>query len=133
MVFDSRFSLPALLLSIVPAAPENVTLTNSFPLLRVIWSIDPPNGVISHYTIYVTRLERGDTVLTNTSMNTQFDIPEGALVPYELVSVNVSASNSAGEGARSPGVRGRTREERKSSTILQQEWDPVLAGYILTA
>jgi len=123
-------TLPTLLLSIVPAAPENVTLTNSFPLLRVTWSNDPSNGVISLYTIYVTRLERGNTVLTNTSMNTQFDIPEGALDPYELVSVNVSASNSAGEGARSPGVRGRTREQRKSSTIL---WDPVLAGYIMTA
>ena len=132
IVFDYRFSLPALLLFTVPAAPENVMLNNSFPLLRVTWSIDPPNGVISHYTIYVTRLERGNTVLTNTSMNTQFDIPEGALIPYELVSVNVSASNSAGEGARSLGVRGRTREQRKS-TIMQQEWDPVLAGYILMA
>ena len=133
IVFDYRFSLPGLLLSTVPAAPENVTLTNSFPPLRVMWSIDPPNGVISHYTIYVTRLEMGNTVLTNTSTNTQFDIPEGGLIPYELVLVSVSASNSAGEGARSPGVRGRTREQRKSSTILQQEWDPVLAGYKLTA
>ena len=97
----------------MPAVPVNVTLTNSFPLLRVVWSIDPPNGEISHYTIYVTRLERGNTVLTNTSMNTQFDIPKGALDPFELVSVSVSASNSAGEGARSPGVRGRTREQCK--------------------
>ena len=59
----------------------------------------------------------GNTVLTNTSTNTQFDIPEGGLIPYELVLVSVSASNNGGEGARSLGVRGRTREERKS---LQQ-------------
>ena len=99
----------------MPAAPENVTLTNSFPLLRVMWSIDPPNGVISHYTIYVTRVERGNTLLAYTSTNTEFDIPSGDLDPFELVSVSVSAGNSAGEGARSLGVRGRTREERKSS------------------
>ena len=41
----------------------------------------------------------------------QFDVPN--LDPYELVEVSVSASNSAGEGPSSPGVRGRTREERK--------------------
>ena len=49
-----------------------------------------------------------------TSTNTQllqFDVPN--LDPYELVDVSVSASNSAGEGPRSPEVRGRTREERK--------------------
>ena len=51
-----------------------------------------------------------------TSTNTrllQFDVPN--LDPYELVEVSVSASNSAGEGASSTGVRGRTREERKCS------------------
>ena len=48
--------------------------------------------------------------LTNTQL-LQFDILN--LDPYELVEVNVSASNSAGEGPKSPGVRGRTREERK--------------------
>ena len=42
----------------------------------------------------------------------QFDIPN--LDPYELVEVSVSASNRAGEGPSSLGVRGRTREERKS-------------------
>ena len=54
-----------------------------------------------------------------TSTNTQllqFDITN--LDPYELVEVSVSASNSAGEGPRSPGVRGRTREERKSGMFL---------------
>ena len=60
-------------------------------------------------------------LLNYTSTITQFDVPSGDLDPYELVSVSVSASNSAGEGARSPGVRGRTSEERKSS---QQEYDP---------
>jgi len=34
------------------------------------------------------------------------------------VLVSVSASNSAGEGARSPSVRERTREECKSSVII---------------
>ena len=92
-------------------------LTNSSSLLHVMWIIDPPNGLISMYTIHVTRVERGNTLLTYTSTNTQFDIPSGALDPYELVLVSVSASNSGGEGARSLGVRGRTREERKS---LQQ-------------
>ena len=100
--------------STVPASPENVTLTTTSSPLRVTWSIDPPDGLVSNYTIYVTRLERGRTVVNYTSTNTQllqFDILN--LDPYELVEVSVSASNSAGEGPRSPGVRGRTREERK--------------------
>ena len=104
-------------LSAVPAAPENVTLTNISSQLLVRWTIDPPNGMISHYTIYVTRVERGNTLLAYTSTNTEFDIPSGDLDPFELVSVSVSAGNSAGEGARSLGVRGRTREERKSDCI----------------
>ena len=98
----------------VPAAPENVTLTTSSSRLRVTWTIDPPDGLVSNYTIYVTRLERGSTVVNYTSTDTQllqFDIPN--LDPYEQVEVSVSASNSAGEGPRSPGVRGRTREECK--------------------
>ena len=109
------WQITTLFFSAVPAAPENVTLTDSSSPLRVMWTIDPPNGVISTYTIYVTRVEGGNTLLTYTSTNTQFDIPSGDLDPYELVLVSVSASNSAGEGARSLGVRGRTREERKSS------------------
>ena len=51
-----------------------------------------------------------------TSTNTQFDVPN--LDPYELVEVSVSASNSAGDGPRSLGVRGPTREECKSGTFL---------------
>ena len=89
-----------------------------------MWTIDPPNGVIFTYTIYLTRVERGNTLLTYASTNTQFDISDDDLDPYELVSVSVSASNSAGEGARSPGVIGRTREECKSS---QQVCDPSLS------
>ena len=95
----------------VPASPENVMLTTTSSPLRVTWTIDPPDGLVSNYTIYVTRLERGNTVVNYTSTNTQFDILN--LDPYELVEVSVSASNSAGEGPSSPGVRGRTREERK--------------------
>ena len=104
--------------STVPASPENVTLTTTSSPLRVTWTIDPPDGLVSSYTIFVTRLERGNTVVNYTSTNTQllqFDVPN--LDPYELVEVSVSASNSAGEGPRSPGVRGRTREERKLRNI----------------
>jgi len=115
------WQITTLFFSTVPATPENVTLTNSSSPLRVMWTSDPSNGVISTYTIYVTRVERENTLLTYTSTITQFDVPSDDLDPYELVSVSVSASNSAGEGARSLGVRGRTREERKSS---QQEYDP---------
>ena len=113
-------------LSAVPAAPENVTLTNISSQLLVRWTIDPPNGMISHYTIYVTRVERGNTLLAYTSTNTEFDIPSGDLDPFELVSVSVSAGNSAGEGARSLGVRGRTREERKSSQQSLPPTPPLL-------
>ena len=102
--------------STVPASPENVTLTTTSSPLRVIWTIDPPDGLVSNYTIYVTRLERGNTVVNYTSADTQFDIPN--LDPYELVEVSVSANNSAGEGPSSPGVRGRAREERKLRKVF---------------
>ena len=98
----------------MPASPESVILTNTSSPLRVTWTIDPPDGRVSNYTIYVTRLERGSAVVNYTTTDSrllQFDIPN--LGPYELVEVSVSASNSAGEGPRSPGVRGRTREESK--------------------
>ena len=84
------------------------------------WTIDPPDGLVSNYIIYVTRLERGNTVVNYTSTDTQllqFDVLN--LDPYELVEVTVSASNSAGEGPSGPGVRGRTREERKLRNVFQ--------------
>ena len=96
-----------------------MTLTNTSSPLRVTWTIDPPDGLVSNYTIYVTRLERGNTVVNYTSTDTQllqFDVPN--LNPYELVEVSVSGSNSAGEGPSSPGVRGRTREERKLRKVF---------------
>ena len=110
--------IASLLFPTVPSSPENVTLITSSSRLRVTWTIDPPDGLVSNYTIYVTRLERGNTVVNYTSTNTQllqFDVPN--LDPYERVEVSVSASNSAGEGPRSPDVRGRTREERKLRMI----------------
>ena len=106
-------------LSTVPASPESVTLTTTSSSLRVTWTIDPLDGLVSNYTIYVTRLERGSTVVNYTSTDTQllqFDVPN--LDPYELVEVSVSASNNAGEGPRSPGARGRTREERKLRKVF---------------
>ena len=124
MVFAYRFSSPALLLSTVPPTPENLTLAispaSTLSQLLVRWTIDPPNGVMLTYTIYVTRLDVGNTTLIYTSIITQLNIPSDDLDPGDLdagerVLVHVSASNSAGEGARSPGVRERTREERKSS------------------
>ena len=105
--------------STVPASPENVTLTTTLSPLRVTWTIDPPDGLVSNYTIYVTRLEMGNTVGNYTSTNTQllqFDVPN--LEPYELVEVSVSGSNSAGEGPRSQGVRERMREECKLRNTL---------------
>ena len=108
----------------MPSVPDNVTLTvspaSTLSQLLVRWTIDPPSELISNYTIYVTRLDVGNTVLTYTSIITQLNIPSNDLDPGDLdageqVLVHVSASNSAGEGARSPGVIGRTREERKPS------------------
>ena len=54
-------------------------------------------------------------ISTNTQL-LQFDVPN--LDPYELVEVSVSASNSAGEGPRSTGVRGWTREEHKLRNFI---------------
>ena len=116
--------IASLLFPTVPASPENVTLTTNSSRLRVTWTINQLNGIVTNYTIYVTRLERGSTVVNYTSTDTQllqFDVPN--LDPYELVEVSVSASNSAGEGPRSLGVRGRTREECKCSAIYYNQFD----------
>ena len=83
------------------------------------WTIDPPDGLVTNYTIYVTRLERENTVVNYISTDIQllqFDVPN--LDPHELVEVSVSASNRAGEGPSSPGVRGRTSEERKLRNVF---------------
>ena len=96
-----------------------MTLSNTSSPLRVTWTLVPPDGLVTNYTIYVTRLERGNTVVNYTSTDTQllqFDVPN--LDPYELVEVSMSATNRAGEGPRSLGVRGTTREERKLRNVF---------------
>jgi len=53
-------------------------------------------------------------MLNYTCTGTQFNVSSAALDLYELVLVSVSASNSAGKGARSWGVRGRMEGKRRT-------------------
>ena len=42
------YGASSLLLPTVPSSPENVTLTPSSSRLRVTWTIDPPDGIVSN-------------------------------------------------------------------------------------
>ena len=97
----------------VPAAPEITSLMNqSSSEVLVTWNITLPMtngpGAITLYTIYVDSNEG-----VNTADGTVLTYVIRNLVPYQLVTVQVSASTSAGEGARSAAETGRSSEARK--------------------
>ena len=76
------------------------------------WTVTVPEttgpGAITHFTVYVD-----SNAVVNTANGTVMSYIIRNLVPYQLVTVQVSASTSAGEGARSEAVDGRSSEARK--------------------
>ena len=100
----------------VPAAPEITSVMNrSSSEVLVEWVINVPGidvtdepGAITRYTIYVD-----DNGGVNTADGTVLSYIIRNLDPYQLVMVQVSASTSAGEGARSAAETGRSSEARR--------------------
>ena len=91
--------------------PSNLALTNisSYAVL-IEWSPpNIPNGVITAYTIYIDysidMLEADRIVVTNGS--TSHFILEG-LLPFQLVTVEMTANTSVGEGPKSGPIQVRT-------------------------
>lgn len=91
----------------VPAGPpENITVSAVSPFaVEVEWSTPTtPNGVIVHYTLY------SNGTLIAEVQGTLMSYLYHGLVPYQQVSISVSASTEIGEGPRSTEVTNRTQE-----------------------
>ena len=71
-----------------------------------------PNGVITAYNYYITFENGSSIVLVDTDLTGTFSL-EG-LLPYQLVTVEVSANTSAGEGPKSPVDEIRTSQDGKA-------------------
>ena len=76
--------------------------------LLIEWSPpDIPNGVITAYTIYINynnRTSVAERVVDGSTLNYTLDY----LSPHQLVSVQMTANTSVGEGPRSIIADGRT-------------------------
>ena len=91
--------------------PSNLVLTNisSYAVL-IEWSPpNIPNGVITAYTIYIDynndMLEAGRIAVTNSSTS-HFTLED--LLPFQLVTVEMTANTSVGEGPKSGPIEVRT-------------------------
>ena len=113
LYFNSEsLSCDYLLHSIAPEdAPANVTVVNtSSSSVMVIWTAPSiQNGIIIHYTLYVDYADGSAIVQVNTLSDTNYTVD--GLQPYQLVTVQVSASTAAGEGPLSQPTMGRASEE----------------------
>ena len=82
------------------------------------WSITVPvtsgPGAITLFTVYI---DSNAGINIADGMASSYVIRN--LAPFQLVTVQVSASTSAGEGARSEAVDGRSSEARKLTSV---EW-----------
>ena len=95
--------------SVPDGAPVGITVTNiSSHALLIEWSPpDIPNGVITAYTIYINynnRTSVAERVVDGSTLNYTLDY----LSPHQLVSVQMTANTSVGEGPRSIIADGRT-------------------------
>ena len=94
----------------VPSAPIDVRIRNtSSSSVFVDWAPSvTPNGIITHYTVYIN-LTNSSSFLTATSSATNFMV--FGLQPHQMVVVQVSASTIAGDGPLSDLAEGRSSEE----------------------
>ena len=98
--------------------PQSVTINND-DTTSLVFVVEPPvvpNGVITAYTYYITFENGSSTVLVDRSLTGTFTL-EG-LLPYQLVTVEVSANTSAGEGPKSPVDEIRTSQAGMSIPLL---------------
>ena len=95
-------------------APTDVIITGiSVSSVSITWTPPSiPNGVITHYTIYVDYADGSSIAALYTDNATTIYVLAG-LEPYQLVIVYVSASTAIGEGPKSEAAEGRSSEIRK--------------------
>lgn len=71
-----------------------------------------PNGIITRYTIYVGFEDGSVDVLYVNGVSTLYNITN--LQPYQIISVEISASTNVGEGPRSSSMEVQTAQAGKS-------------------
>ena len=96
----------------MPGSPANLRVMGNSPS-SVLVSWNPPstpNGVITSYSLYVNYSDGSpiDQILTGALI---MNYTIAGLQPYQLISVQISANTSSGEGPVSEFTSGRTREE----------------------
>ena len=100
-------------ITLVPEnAPINLQVTGSSPSSVFVSWIEPtvPNGVITGYNLYVNYSDGSPVaMLASSSFSTNYTIT--GLTPYQLITVAVSATTTAGEGPLSDSASGRSTEE----------------------
>ena len=101
-------------LSSVPGTPPQITAFNvSSPYFALVeW--DPPNipnGNITHYNLYVDYENRTSNTFVIEGQATIYNITD--LLPYQFISVEMSANTSVGEGPRCPRVTDQTAQSCK--------------------
>ena len=93
-------------------SPANVQVVGNSPSSVLVTWIVPltPNGIITGYNLYVNYSDGSPiAILQSSASTTNYTLTN--LRPYQLVTVQVSASTVAGEGPMSEPVMGRSREE----------------------
>ena len=76
-----------------------------------------PNGIIIRYTLYVGFEDGSVDVFYVYGESTTYNITN--LRPYQIISVEISASTSVGEGPRSSSVEVHTAQDGKSINIFK--------------
>ncbi len=105
-----------LVLSSFPV-PEEPTITNVIVLnsthLLVVYVLPSTSELVTQYTVYLNRSDRGLGELVTTTVGPELFLVVGPVLPFEEVTVQVSATTAGGEGPRSEGVTERTNEDSK--------------------
>ncbi len=103
----------------MPGAPTitTVTVLNSTHLL-VNYDPPPRSELVTQYTVYLDRSDRGLGELVTTTVGPELFLVVGPVLPFEEVTVQVSATTAGGEGPRSEEFTKRTDEDSKWKSVL---------------
>ena len=83
--------------------PHNVSVQWSPPRL--------PNGIITRYTLYIGYENGSVDVFYANGQSSSYNISN--LLPYQIISVEIAASTSVGEGPRTYKYEVRTAQDSK--------------------
>ena len=113
-IINANYSVQFVLAYSVPEGPPTgVILDNRSPHnISVQWNPPRvPNGVITRYTLYVGYENGSVDVYYASGESTSYNITN--LLPFQIISVEISASTSVGEGPLTPEVEIQTAQARK--------------------